>query len=149
MRHAAIALDELDAAAKAAQVAEAKFRADMAREIARLERERVVAFRRARFVRLLADAAVSAETTPAACVAQRRAVAGEFGWDAEGERHKVVLDRVEMLGRTLHTHNEMGEAGPSVSEALKEFEAWYQEHAGEPFYALFDQYVPETPLVDF
>jgi hypothetical protein len=39
-------LDELEAAAKAAQIAETRFRSEMAREIARVERERVFAFRR-------------------------------------------------------------------------------------------------------
>jgi len=63
-----------------------------------------------------------------------------------------VLDRVEVLGAAFKP--ETGRAPderstPDFASALEEFEAWYQGHAGEPFYALFDQYVPEAPLVDF
>src|SRR6478752_3535849 len=91
-------LDDLEAAAKAAQLAETRFRAEMAREIARVERERVFAFRRVRFAKLLADAVASTEAPEAVPQAQRRAVANEFGWDSSGDRHRAVLDRVEVLG---------------------------------------------------
>ncbi len=145
-------LEDLEAAAKAAQAAETKFRAEMAREIARVERERVFAFRRVRFAKLLADAIASAEQPEAVTAAQRRAVANEFGWDSSGDRHRAVLDRVEVLGAAFKPETERASderSTPDFASALKEFEAWYQGHAGEPFYSLFDQYVPEAPLVDF
>ena len=32
---------------------------------------------------------------------------------------------------------------------LAQFEAWYREAHGTPFWILFEHYMPETPLVDF
>ena len=168
MKHAATsaattALHDLEQAAHAAQSAETAYRAEAAREIARLERDRIYAHRRIRLVRLLADAAVRCEAAAvevpaksAAAVtavvakvdavsiaaAQRRAVAAEFGWDVDGERHKAVLDRLAPVAAAVTTNG-------AVRPALADFEHWYQGSAGAPFYALFDVYVPEAPLVDF
>lgn len=150
MKHASTtALDDLEAAARAAHDVENAYRAEAAREIARLEGERIFAFRRIRLVRLLANAATGAATaaedaatTGGVAGAQRRAVAAEFGWDAGGERHKEILDRLAPVG---HAVAETGD----VRASLASFETWYQGHAGEPFYRLFDVYVPEAPLVDF
>jgi hypothetical protein len=36
-----------------------------------------------------------------------------------------------------------------VIPALEAFEAWFETAHGKPFYVLFDQYVPEVPVVDF
>ncbi len=147
------ALDALEAAARAAQKHENEYRAEAAREIARLERERVFAFRRVRLVRLLCEAAARCEAdkgghgsklaSGAAAVAQRHAVAAEFGWDEEDARHKPVLDRIAGIG--AHA----GEDAGALQARLADFEAWYRSATGEPFYALFDVYVPEAPLVDF
>jgi hypothetical protein len=37
----------------------------------------------------------------------------------------------------------------AVQEELAAFEAWFEGVHGTPFYALFDQYFPEVPVVDF
>ena len=43
-----------------------------------------------------------------------------------------------------------GEAGQAdVRAALASFETWYAETHEKPFWALFEHYIPETPLVDF
>ncbi len=144
---------ELEAAAHAAQDHEKRYRADAAREIERLERERVFAFRRIRLARLLASACDGAADETAACALAAGAVAGELGWSTQGETHKPVLDRLNDVTRELWQAR--GPAGAAADQAtpgasaLAGFERWYHAHAGLPFYALFDQYVPETPLVDF
>lgn len=135
--------------AKAAQQRENAFRAEAAAEIERLERERVFAFRRVRLVGLLAGAAVGADTEDAALAAQKAVIAAEFGWDAEREDHAKVLAALAGPGRAVWTavHAEH-EAAPVAAE-LSTFEDWYRAHAGQSFYVLFDQYVPQAPLVDF
>jgi hypothetical protein len=37
----------------------------------------------------------------------------------------------------------------SSTAELEAFEAWFEGAHGKSFYALFDQYVPEVPVVDF
>ena len=38
---------------------------------------------------------------------------------------------------------------PDVLHALTEFETWYRETHQSPFWVLFENQMPETPLVDF
>jgi hypothetical protein len=38
---------------------------------------------------------------------------------------------------------------PDVIEVLAEFERWYRETHPNPFWKLFETYMPETPVVDF
>ena len=38
---------------------------------------------------------------------------------------------------------------PDVLDALTEFETWYGETHPNPFWMLFENQMPETPLVDF
>ena len=105
-----------------------------------------------RLIRLLAGAAAAADTAEAAVNAQRLAVAEEFGWDPDRDDHSVVLDRLAIPGKVIwqsFQDADGAEAPDSVTENLEAFEEWYQTHAGQPFYVLFDQYVPQAPLVDF
>ena len=144
-------IDGFDIAAKVAQAAENKYRAEAAAEVARLEAERVVCFRRVRLVKLLAGPSAQAETVDAALAAQRCAVADEFGWNADREDHKVVLANLEGPGRAIWSslHGSAENPVGAIADNLAAFENWYQTHAGQPFYVLFDQYVPQAPLVDF
>lgn len=144
-------LAELEAAAAGAQECEKRYRAEAAREIERLERERVLAYRRIRLVKLIAPS--DAHDEAAAVARARSALANELGWEVQSERHAPVLDRLGELARTLwattHHGGDTRHTSQSPVAALAAFEAWYQAHAGQSFYTLFDQYVPETPLVDF
>jgi hypothetical protein len=38
---------------------------------------------------------------------------------------------------------------PDIGDALARFEAWYAATHSGPFWALFEHYVTETPVVDF
>ena len=119
----------------------------------RLEAARIVCFRRVRLVKLLAGASANAETVDAAIAAQCAAVADEFGWDATRADHKTVLDALQTPGRAVYTALSQPDgadaAVDTIAADLAAFESWYQAHAGQSFYALFDQYVPQAPLVDF
>lgn len=134
-----------DRAADAAKAAEAAYRKTAAAEIARLEAERVTAFRRARLVRMLEDSAAGAGTRDDAMQRQRARLCREFGWSGEASGERAVLDRIAPLCAALSG----GEVKRDVAGSLLDFEAWFEADRGVSFYTLFDQYVQETPVVDF
>jgi len=152
MKEAAAALlAQFESAAKTAQEAEAALGKTVAAQIARLEREREIAFRRTRLIRLLATAADSFEKENEAVAAQCAAMRNEFGWHGESEAHKSILEEMKPLAAAVWQcvcETETGTA-EAVGVELANFEAWFQATRGSPFYALFEQYVPESPLVDF
>ncbi len=144
-------LSRFENAASTAQEAEAALRKAMAVEIARAEREREIAFRRTRLIRLLVSSAAGFESGDEAVSAQCAAVREEFGWHGESDAHKSIVEAMRPLARAVwqcvrETNTGSAEA---VTAELEKFEAWFQVERGAPFYVLFDQYVPEAPLVDF
>jgi hypothetical protein len=144
-------MSQFEGAARTAQEAEAALRKTMAVEIGRLEREREFAFRRTRLIRLLASSAADLPTGDEAVSAQCLAVREEFGWHGESEAYKSILEEMTPLARSvwLCVCESADGSGEAVSAELAKFEAWFQAEHGTPFYSLFDQYVPEAPLVDF
>jgi hypothetical protein len=142
---------QFESAAKEAHRAEMALRKQLAEQLSRLERERAFAFRRSAFVRLLAESAISQQNEDEATDAQGLAVAEELGWDGKSEAHEAILGEMKPLGgviwRLLQDKGE--DSGSEVAVKLARFEVWFQEKHGTPFYTLFDQYVPEAPLVDF
>jgi hypothetical protein len=150
MNQAAAALvAEFADGARIAQAAEQELRRRMADEIAKLERQRAFAFRRTRLVQALASVvAVEAEEAEAE---QRRAVTNEIGWSGESEIEKTILDRLQPVGRAVLKCTCGSEQATSadVYDQLDAFEIWYEQTYGKPFYALFDVYVAEAPVVDF
>ncbi len=148
---AAALISEFEGAARTAQEAEAALRKAMAAEIARLERERETAFRRTRLIRLLASSAAGFETGDEAVAAQCAAVRQEFGWHGESDAHKSIVEKMRPLAGAVWQCVRETDTGPAeaVTAELEKFEAWFQMERGTPFYVLFDQYVPEAPLVDF
>jgi hypothetical protein len=142
---------EFEAAARVAQQTEEALRKKMADEIARLERRRAFAFRRTRLVRALATAAVGADTEEAAAIAQRRAVRDELGWSSASSAYDLILDQLQPVGRVVWQCACGAEQGTpaAVNATLEEFETWFEKEHDKSFYALFDQYFPEVPVVDF
>jgi hypothetical protein len=143
---------EYEAEAKTAQVAEAELRKTMAAQIARLERQRAFAFRRTRLIRALAKG-VGAEALEPEEIwrAQRQAVSDELGWTATSEAYDTILTRLEPVARAVSQRLAAveGERPAVVKPELEAFEAWFEGAHGKSFYALFDQYVSEVPVVDF
>jgi hypothetical protein len=149
--HAIVA--QLEAAAKAAQQAEDALRKRMVEEVARLERERAFAYRRLNLMRAVADAVARAESQDAAVANGLAAVRNELGWDGESETRTETLDRFAAVIRATFARlgSETAEAETPAADpvdALSDFEAWYAARFERPFWVLFDQYVPELPLVE-
>jgi hypothetical protein len=164
MTPAALALvAEFESAAKATRAAEEELRKRLTEQIASIERQRAFAFRRTRLVRTLAVAAEADTAKPApegsdeaklaaeAWTRQRRAVREELGWTGESQAYDTILMQLQPLGQAvLHCAcSTIPDAGTVVLDELEKFETWFESTHGKSFYALFDQYVPEVPVVDF
>ncbi len=144
-------LAELESAAISANAAEGELRQRVAREIARLERERAFAYRRLNLVREVAKAVASAENDERAIACGTAVVRSELGWEAESETRNETLQRFAPVVRAAFEGlcpPETEETSAHIAEALAGFEAWYESTHGKPFWVLFDQYVPELPLVE-
>lgn len=135
--------------AKALEFAEQELRRRLNEDVARAARQRAFAFRRLRLIRTLADAATP--DAEAAMAAQLRAVSREIGWSGDTAAELAVLERLRPVAIAVRqcACGESETAAPDVAAKLEEFESWFEGSHGKPFYALFDQYVPEVPVVDF
>lgn len=144
-------LTELESAAITANEAEGELRKRMAEEIARLERQRAFAFRRLNLMREVARAVSSAEDEEFAIACGTAVVRTELGWETEGESRTETLHRFAPVVRAAFQGlcpPDTGASTANVAEELAGFEAWYESTHGKPFWILFDQYVPELPLVE-
>lgn len=152
-------LDILAERADAAQREENDLRAEAAKLIARLERERVFAFRRAHLMREMWRAARDAETNEDAPAAAAMAVCAELGWERMTQARQMIIGRLTDLAdvaaasaREPQSEEGAPAAAARAAEALDRlaaFESWYEREFGQPFLALLDSYMPETPVVDF
>jgi C4-dicarboxylate-specific signal transduction histidine kinase len=147
-------LAALAAAAEQAKAAEARFRHEAAQRIAALERERAVAYRRLNLMRAIADAVAEMENEEVAGARACLELRGRLGWSQDSEARAEVLARFAAVGRAVFrsfapSEDAAAAPGVSVEDALAGFEAWYARERRTPFWLLFDQYVVETPLVDF
>jgi hypothetical protein len=162
MTPAALALvAEFESAAKATRAAEEELRKRLTEQIASIERQRAFAFRRTRLVRALAvaadaDIAKSEEEREDEAEAkvwstQRRAVRDELGWTGESQAYDAILAQLQPVGQAVWrcVCSSPSDAGSVVLDELEKFETWFEGAHGKSFYALFDQYVPEVPVVDF
>jgi hypothetical protein len=147
-------LADLDAAARRAETAESAFRREASARMSALEEERAFAFRRLNLMRgiIAAVAAADVEGTEEAPEAARAAGLAELkarlGWASDSAARDAVITRftpVVEAARDLQT----ADGAARLSAALAAFEAWYAETHEIAFLALFAQYIPETPLVDF
>lgn len=135
--------------ARQTQIAEDNLRRQMAAEIAKLERRRQFAFRRAHLVKLLAS--VNDPDPIAAIAAQRRAVTLDLGWSGVSDIERSILDRLEPVAVAAWkcACDADGAKASDVAAQLNTFEDWHEQTYGKPFYVLFDRYSPEAPVVDF
>jgi hypothetical protein len=144
-------LDALKAAADEAEVAEKQFRREAAQRIAGLERERSFAFRRLNLMRAVAAAVAETEEEEVAVANAVAVLREKLGWVTPSEAREEVLSRFAAIGAAAFRSEETSElaSAPSVQEALADFEKWYASCHPAPFLALFEQYIPDTPRVDF
>ena len=145
-------LTHFEAAAMAAQASETELRKALAQQIAKAERHRTYAFRRTRLVRALATHDMPAnDTAEAAWAAQQKSVCEELGWSVISENHQNILTRMQPLAAAVQACVSAPQELPAsaVLRELETFELWFEQAHGKSFYVLFDQYVPQVPLVDF
>ena len=147
-------LDGLKSEADRASGAESAFHRELTQRIKALEQERAFAFRRLNLMQSIAQAVATAEE-PAAAVANSLALLRtELGWDEDSESRSAVLSRFAPVAEAVFVNltPPSEEHAPSpdaaVIKALAEFERWYAASYPTPFWALFDRYVPEMPLVE-
>jgi len=144
-------LDALHVAAGRAETAEGQYRREAAQRISALERERVFAYRRLNLMRAVADAVAGSESEELAVASAQAILRSKLGWNSDSEARTELLSRFAPVGQAVFCGLAASEEPPvaSVEEALAAFEAWYEGDRRTPFWILFEQYVPETPRVDF
>lgn len=144
-------LEDLAAAARGAEAAEAAFRREVAARIAGLERERAFAFRRVNLMKAIVEAVGAAEDDATAIAYGRAALRTRLGWDDDSEARSAVLSSFAPVTQAIFADLVPGEdeTQTDVRAALMQFETWYAQTHTTPFWALFEHYIPQTPLVDF
>lgn len=146
-------LDELQAAADGAADAETAFRRESAQRVAALERERTFAFRRLNFVRGIAGAVAAAEDAEAAVASALWVLRDQLDWSSASAARDAVLARFTPVAQAIFAAGAPAERAPTqvpdVRRELATFEAWYAETHSGPFWNLFENYLRETPVVDF
>lgn len=144
-------LASLHEAAERASATETNFRREAAERIRSLEQERAFAFRRLTVMRLVANAAVDAESEEIGVAAALAALRAKLGWSRDSEARSAVLSRFAPVAQAM-----IGTPGASaetlskeIAQALADFESWYAATYAVPFWSLFEHEMAETPLVDF
>jgi hypothetical protein len=149
---AASFLDTLKAATVETESAEADFRREVAERTKQLAQERAFAFRRFNLMRAVAEAVASAESEEIAVAASLAVVRAKIGWTNDSEARTETLAHFAPIARAVFRSlgpSQEGEPLPDVIGALSDFEAWYVSSHPAAFWVLFEQYIPETPRVDF
>jgi len=142
-------LDGFKAAAARAEAAETQYRQEAAQRIAQLEKERAFAFRRLNLLSAVAGAVGQAENEEVAVANGLALLRDRVNWSTVDEARSEVLSRfagvVAAVSRGL---TQPDDSPDSVAGTLAEFEAWYLDHRRNPFWMLFEQELPELPLVE-
>ncbi|HET6157049.1 MAG TPA: hypothetical protein VFE34_01780 [Dongiaceae bacterium] len=143
-------LDTLEAAANQAASTETEFRRHAAQRIAQLERDRSFAFRRLSIMRAVSDAVSRAESKELAVAGAVAILRSKLGWSNDSEARSAVLTEFARVAESMFAGQQPEEApAADVLDLLAAFERWYDETHPAPFWTLFEQPMPETPLVDF
>jgi hypothetical protein len=144
-------LEVLQSAASGAASAETAYRREAAARIKQMERERSFAFRRINLMKPIADAVARADSEELAVAGSQAILRAKLGWPADSEARAAALTEFAKVAQALfaNLHPAEGEVPADVLAVLKDFEAWYEAAHGASFWDLFDQPMPETPLVDF
>jgi hypothetical protein len=151
-------LDSLKAAADAATVAEDKFRREIASRAKALEIERAFAFRRLNMMRAIAEVVAGAEAEEIAVAAATAVLRAKLGWGSDSEARDLVISRFAPVAQAMFASlspeiaapvDKPAAPPPDVIGTLAEFERWYCETHSGPFWVLFENYMTETPVVDF
>ncbi|CDX23255.1 conserved hypothetical protein [Mesorhizobium sp. ORS 3324] len=139
---------ELRTSAEAAEAAETSFRREAARQIAALEQDRAFAFRRLNLMQAIADAMAAAESEDIAVAHAFAALRASLGWNADSEARSEVISHFAPVALAMF-QDSSGNRSAAIHAALADFEQWFSEARGATFWTLFEQQMPDTPVVDF
>ena len=151
----------LQADCTAAEANERTVRASVEAQLKAAETERAFAWRRLNALADMAKAAANEPEPEASIERQLVALFREIGWVetslAElGEGAQPLIDKLRPIAEALHAQTHPapakdGEPAPVADPiaAFRAFEAWYARERGQPFLAVYERYVPPTPLVEF
>ena len=154
-------LDDLKHATERTAAAENDFRREIAQRIKALENERAFAFRRFNLMRAIADVVAGAESEEIAVAGATALLRAKLGWSSDSEARAAVLSRFAPVAQAMFASlapsddedapppDDADAPPPDVIATLAEFERWYGETHPSPFWILFENYMPETPVVDF
>jgi hypothetical protein len=143
-------MEALEAATRDAESSEAAYRAEAAKTIKRLAEERAFAYRRANLMRAIAAAVAASEDEEVAVANGLAALRNRLGWSADSDARTEIFDRFAPVCVAIHACVAgEGRGFEHPGTALQAFETWYFEARGTPFWILFENHMPETPLVDF
>jgi hypothetical protein len=146
-------LDLLTTEANARAEEEIDFRRQIADRTKELERQRSFAFRRLNLMRAVAEVVAGAESEEIAVAVAGAVLRAKLGWANDSEARAEVLDNFAPVAQAIFANLAPSESDdeekPDVMERLAAFEAWYAQTHPQPFWILFENYMPETPVVDF
>ncbi len=144
-------LDDLQAAARDVEGAEAMFRREVAARMADLGQLRAFAFQRLNLMQAIAETVGPAADEPAALAYALATLRVRLGWENDSEARAAALARfvpvAQAVFATLKPSADNGKA--DVAAALAQFETWYAQTHTTPFWTFFEHDIPETPRVDF
>jgi hypothetical protein len=153
MDPAASFIDVLKRSADQSSVAEDEFRRGIAERMKELEKQRSFAFRRLHLMKEVAGVITQAESEEIAIAGATVVLRAKLGWVNDSEARSEVLSRFAPVAQAMFASivpsADDNEEKPDVIETLREFEAWYAATHPNPFWILFENYMPETPVVDF
>jgi len=150
--HANSFLASLQSAAQKADRAEDELQREIVERRKAIEQARKFAYRRYNFMRTVAGAVANASSRDEALEAALTSLRSSLGWSGDSEaRLETMTDFVPVAEAVFASISpettELPEA--DVLGALERFETGYLEKRGAPFWSLFENYFPETPVVDF
>jgi hypothetical protein len=94
----------------------------------------------------------NAEEEDAAVAAGLAVLRAKLGWGSDSEAREAVISRFAAVAKAVFNSLSSSTEEASESDVIGElngFESWYASTHPAPFWALFEQYMPETPVVDF
>ena len=146
-------LDALKLSADRSAIAENEFRSQIAGRIKELERQRSFAFRRLNLMKEVSGVIACAESEEIAVAAATAVLRAKLGWTNDSEARVAVVSNFAPVAQAMFASlapvESDDEEKPDVIGALGEFETWYEATHPNPFWVLFENYMPETPVVDF
>jgi len=145
-------LASLQSAAENADRAEDELQREIVERRKAIEQTRKFAYRRYNFMQTVAGAVANAENRDEAVEAALTSLRNSLGWAGDSEARQETMTAFVPVAEAVFASISPEATEPPEADvlgALARFEASYLEKRGTPFWNLFENYFPETPVVDF